>query len=225
EISVETAQELAHWFLSSDVGRRALKAFKDGSVKAEVVSTRNTLPPLGSWHDETHEIALAASISMLGDEKISDDVVIKIIELSVRALLTLTARLEESEDPYASVTFPPGYFESYPLNLRSFLSHMTQAWAEKRFSDWLAEIIATWTVNAHIRVALRKLRSQSKATFQVRPSDSGLTVSGAPTPEFSNPRFRQGRQMLVDLGALTIDTDERCSLTEFGKSLLETGNG
>lgn len=225
EVRVETAHELAQWFLESDTGDKVLQAFENDSVAAELASIQDTLPTLDSWHDDSHEIALASAISNLGDEDISDDVVIDIVQHSVRALITLAARFDGSEDPYSNVTFPPGYFEFYPLNLRSFLSHMKNGWAKKQFADWLVEVMADWTVNAHIRVALRKLRSQSKATFQVRPSDDGLVVTGVPTPEFSSPRFRQGRQVLIDLGAMTIDDNERCALTDLGKTLLETNNG
>ena len=59
----------------------------------------------------------------------------------------------------------------------------------------------------------------------VRPADDELVVMGAPTPEFSSPRFRQGRQALIDLGALAIDDEERCHLTDLGISLLETDVG
>ena len=148
-----------------------------------------------------------------------------VIQTSTRTLLALAARLDTLSDPYSKVTFPTQYFDKYPLNLKSFMAAVNERWTNMPFHEWLGEVLADWTVNAHIRVALRKLRNQSKATFQVRPTDSGMIVKDAPIPAFSSPRFRQGRQSLIDLGALSMVGDDRCVVTAFGKTLLEWSNG
>lgn len=222
---VETPYDLAGWFLESDIGKAVLQELDFESFTEALESIKNALPDLQSWQQDGHELALASTVSDLGDQDVSDQVRIDVVCKSVRALLALAARLGDESDPYSHIAFPQGYFDYYPLNLRAFMAAVRKDWSELSFADWLAHVIADWTVNAHIRVALRKLRGQSKATFQVRPTDDSLVVMGTPTPEFSRPRFQQGRQMLIDLGALSVGDKDRCSITEFGKSLLEPGDG
>jgi hypothetical protein len=222
---VETAYDLAGWFLDSDIGAAVLQELEFKSFSGAIESTRKALPDLKSWRNVGHELALVSEVSDLGDKDASDEVLIEVVCKSVRALLALAARLGDDSDPYSHITFPKGYFDYYPLNLRSFMAAVGKNWRDLSFKAWLAQIIADWTVNAHIRVALRKLRGQSKATFQVRPTDESLVVIGTPTPEFSNPRFKQGRQVLIDLGAINIGDNDRCLVTEFGNSLLEHSDG
>jgi hypothetical protein len=222
---VGSAQELAAWTLATDTGAALLKRLGHATFADALATTGDAIPALQDWRSENHELCLASAVSQLGDQDLSDEVIVDVMAQSVQTLLSLAARLVDEPDPYSHVTFPPGYFDYYPLNLRAFMVAVRSNWQTLSFEEWLAQLIADWTVNPHIRVALRKLRSQSKATFQVRPSDEGLVVVDVPTPEFSSPRFRQGRQALIDLGALRATDNERFELTELGRSLMGDSHG
>ena len=77
-----------------------------------------------------------------------------------------------------------------------------------------------WGIETHLSVALRKLRHNPQATFRVRPTEAGLrVVPEIPPPTRTNPRMKQGLQMLRDLAAIT-DTDDGSRLTDFGKRML-----
>ena len=69
-------------------------------------------------------------------------------------------------------------------------------------------------------VALRKLRGQSKSTFRIKPTDTGFEVIETPAAVFTNPRFKQAVQILIDIGALS-QNDGTVHTTELGKSLKE----
>ena len=59
-----------------------------------------------------------------------------------------------------------------------------------------------WGLELHLRVALRKLRGQSKSTFRIRPTDIGMEVTTAPSAVSTRPRFRQAVRILKDISAL-----------------------
>jgi hypothetical protein len=174
-----------------------------------------------NWEDPAHELSLAMRIAQLGSMEASDDVLSDIVVDSMRLLASLAVRLAAADDPYGHLTFPQGYFDVFPLNLRRFRSAAAGAWRRQALSDWMITVIDQWCVSAHMRVALRKIRNQSQSTFQVRPTDQGLIVVGAPLPEFSSPRFRQARQMLVDLGALQSKGNDCFAVSAFGHQLLD----
>jgi len=212
---------LAEWYLSTKAVRSAIKSLSGGTFRDFVAETRESLPPLTAWEDPGHELAMATRIAELGHQTVSETELAEITVTAACLLASLAVRLESAPDPYLQLTFPQGYFEYFPLNLRSFRLAAGGRWRDMGLRDWLVCILDEWGISAHIRVALRKLRNQSQATFQVRPTDHGLLVLGAPTPEFSSPRFRQGRQMLIDIGALVPIGGERFSVSPFGRSLLD----
>jgi hypothetical protein len=69
-------------------------------------------------------------------------------------------------------------------------------------NDWLAWLAGHWGIEAHLRVALRKLRYEGKDTFHVLPSDRGLVVTAMPDPTYTTPRFVQALQILQDLNLI-----------------------
>lgn len=218
------AKALAAWFLDTEPGARAVERLAAGSFEELLGRTSKALPAQSNWEDSNHELSLAMRIAQLGAEEASDDAVSDIVVDSMRLLATLAVRLTEADDPYGHLTFPQGYFDVFPLNLRRFRSAVAGPWRRQSISEWMITVIDQWCISAHMRVALRKIRNQSQSTFQIRPTDQGLVVVGAPPPEFSSPRFRQARQMLVDLGALQPKGNECFAVSGFGHQLLDATN-
>ena len=88
--------------------------------------------------------------------------------------------------------------------------------------QWLFWLITNWGLDVHFKVALRKLRTEMKDTFRIRPADDGLRVISPVAPGFSAPRLSQAVQILSDIGI--IDTDagkKKASLTTFGREMLQ----
>jgi hypothetical protein len=221
--AVSHSRELAIRFIESDIGVTVLKRLSSTSWRDLVSETKSTLPDLANWDNENHEIAMMTKIESLGQQPINDEIIGEIVETGVRALAALTARQVPEEEDYDLFTFPAGYFDYFPLNLRAFRDLSAGAWAEANLSEWLSWILIHWSTDAHIHVALRKLRGQSEDTFRIRPTEAGLLVVGeAPKPEHTNPRFRQARQVLADIGAIESQGDERFQVTAHGRLLMES---
>lgn len=218
-----SSRELARWFVDSDIGARVLEQFSSDRWGDLVAQTKTTQPPLNEWRDDNHEVALMTKIEALGQLPISDEVVSQIVHTGIRALAALAARQDAEVDEYATLTFPSGYFDYFPLNLRAFRTLSTDTWASEKLADWLSWLLIHWSTDAHLRVALRKLRGQSEDTFRIRPTEQGLlVVNDAPNPEHTNPRFQQARQVLTDIGALQSLGDDRFRVTVLGRALMES---
>lgn len=130
-------------------------------------------------------------------------------------------RDDQSKPAYAPVGFPPEYYSIYPINLESLRQIGNSKWLGMTMANWLAWIAAYWGIEAHLRVALRKLRYQSKDTFHVLPTDQGLVVAALPDPTYTTPRFSQAIQILQDLGAIDRGPNgEWVKITPLGDKLL-----
>ena len=90
-----------------------------------------------------------------------------------------------------------------------------------RVKDVVAFLVSRWAIENHLRVALRKLRTDQRDTFQVRPTDEGLMWVNTPEPIYTNPRFNQGIRVLWDIGLIEPDDEsQRFQLTERGQNML-----
>ena len=217
----ENAAAYAAWFARSEPIRAAVKASATRSIAAAVERIAKVLPGLAEWEDDNHELALGAEVlARYWTERKVDDPA-RMYGAAFHLLLSLIARDAARDAPYAGLVFPPDFFDEYPLNLASLRSAAREEWAEKTCQQ-LAEVLCSeWGIDAHLRVALRKLRFDTRATFRVRPTELGLEVVDVPPPVNTNPRFSQARQMLVDLGALRRRARSgRLEVTEFGRSML-----
>jgi hypothetical protein len=99
----------------------------------------------------------------------------------------LIARDDLTNSPYAPLTFPPEYFTLYPINLHSLRTHARAVWPGLKLPAWLGWLAGHWGIEAHLRVALRKLRSQNQDTFHILPSEQGLKVAAMPEPTYTSP--------------------------------------
>ena len=86
-------------------------------------------------------------------------------------------------------------------------------------------LLLEWVIYRHLRVATRKLANQGASTFKFRPELGRCVLSveeneALPMPTFTNPRVRQSRVIMQDLGLLRVD-DDHTVLTDDGRAWLE----
>lgn len=185
---------------------------------AELVEhARRTLPPLAGWDLEGHEMQTARRLLASTTPRERDDAVA--FECALELIVSLYAR-DSNDDPYESCTFEPGYFDRYPINLRSLIKR-GRAWQAMPVRSVLDEFTA-WTLNTHIHVAMQKLAaSPPRDTFKVKPFDDELHVIEAPPPGYTTPRIHRAVSILYDCGVLENDEDENPRLTKLGEKLLD----
>lgn len=197
----------------------------DESFAAAVNRTRKDLPNLTDRHDEGHELQLGQYLLQKSRNANNHKTRVKVVQLGVRIILALAARLEadHSHDEYF---IGPEYVEWYPINLPRFRQYAQGVWQEMTVRDLSGWLATEWGLDVHLRVALRKLRNENLDTFRVRPVDEGLQIIGSDLPEYTNPRLRQVCQILFDLGAMDRSGEsKRVLLTPLGHSLLEECRG
>ena len=216
----ENAAAYAFWFARSEKIQTAINGYARRTVKAAVERIAKALPDLAEWEDDGHELALGAEVlaGYWAERKVSEPAMM--YRAAYRLLLALIARDMAREAPYGQLVFPPGFFEEYPLNLASLRAKAREDWAGRTCEQLVEWLCRDWGIEAHFRVALRKLRFDTRATFRVRPTELGLELVDVPPPVNTNPRFSQARQMLFDLGALRRQSRSgRLEVTALGRSL------
>jgi len=139
-------------------------------------------------------------------------------------MIALAQRERRQSDPYSGIVFEEDYFSYYPINLQSFESHQATTWPSLTSKEILRWLLLNWGIELHHRVALRKLRGQSKSTFRIRPSDRGLEVIDVPQATHTRPRFRQAFRILKDIGALQRTDMSVWVPSELGLTILELGD-
>lgn len=217
----ETTAAYAAWLARSQSIHEAIKGHATRSLKAAVERVAKALPELADWENDKHELALGSEVlsGYWTARKVDDPAAM--YRAAFQLLLSLIGRDALRDAPYGALVFPPGFFEDYPLNLASLRSAARGEWAEKACQVLVELLCREWGLDAHLRVALRKLRFDTRATFRVRPTELGLEVVEVPPPVNTNPRFAQARQMLIDLGALRRRAKNgRLEVTELGRSLI-----
>lgn len=219
-----STQEICQWYLNSgEVDESVPFSLKETSFETAKEIVAKELPLVQSWLDDGHEIQAAFEIeSLCKQEKIPANR-IRILKACFKIIAALCTR-KYSVNGYGDFVFNRrNYLDYYKINLRSFDYHATNTWPEMKFCDWLIWMFSNWGIEAHLKVALRKLRGQSQSTFRIKPSDNGYEVIETPTAVFTNPRFKQALQILIDIGALE-KKDGTIVSTELGKSLKEIRN-
>lgn len=221
---IESRQAFRDRFVSSFA--KETLGNKGGETFTTVVDrTGQRIPKLANWAEESHEIQLAWKLVDDAHPNADGKARARVVSLGVEILLALAARSENEADPYGGYV-SPAELTDYPINLFTFHERSRGNWRQMRLTDLLGWLATEWGLDVHFRVALRKLRGESKDTFRIRPTDDGLEVIEAPPPEFSNPRLRQAYHILCDLGAMERNSENGLlNLTESGRSLLEECRG
>ncbi|MFH2122769.1 MAG: hypothetical protein ABIJ50_04725 [Pseudomonadota bacterium] len=200
-----SSQAICDWFISTLEINHVRQRFEIDAVFDLLRSEYSgSLPLLANWQDPHHEIQQVLQIETLCGETSTSETRIAIIEKCITALFALASR-EQTNLGYGDFHFPNNYFQYYPINLRSFHYHCEHTWKNMKLKEWLQWLCHNWGIEAHLKVALRKLRGQSQSSFRIWPSDIGMAVvepDHIPEAVFTTPRFRQAIQILQDIGAL-----------------------
>jgi hypothetical protein len=168
------------------------------------------LPAMTEWAEDSHEMQAAWRI-------LSRDATPRTVAANVLHLLGALVRRSTNEDPYVRLHFEAGYFERYPINLRSFLHRAQHEWATLDAPEAMAAALR-WALATHWRVAMQKLGdAAARDTFKVRPLEGSVVIVDAPAPTFSVPRIHRVLGILRDLGIVDIDANDRPVLTTDGR--------
>lgn len=198
------SEEYQQWYLAT-FNARTLGLDLDEPFEAALERTRRTMPLLSAWVDDRHEIQLGRRLAEIRDSFNNDP--FRVVRAALTLLVQLGARSGSSTTAYAGFVPHHNYLSYYPINLDSFHFNVRQSWKTFTVRELIGWIAKDWGINAHFRVALRKLRFESRDTFKIKPTDQGLAVIDPPIPVFSNPRLVQATQILMDVGAFEPSSD------------------
>jgi hypothetical protein len=199
---LDTTDEFIQWFGDSPWVTGAAMNLGSQDFDGLLKQTKSALPPMGDWQGDGHEVSLANQALEAYSEHKKREVKIELLVHAARIILCLVARDDDTKGAYGGMAFPTEYLSLYPINLESLRRLSQTSWSGMATANWLAWLAGHWGIEAHLRVALRKLRYQSQDTFHVLPTDRGLTVAAMPDPTYTTPRFTQAIQILQDIGAI-----------------------
>lgn len=204
------------------VGQQFFNDLPDQTV-AQVIDAQ-PLPDLALWSDPRHEIQLARNIlSCVSRPSVQQQQFQASSALAL--ILALCARDSRDRAPYGDEILTDSYLLPYPINLIS-LRARSREWMSMPVGELATWLAHRWGIDVHLRVALRKLRQQSTDTFQIRPLEGRLQIKSIPPAVASVPRYRTARQILLDLGLLSVDNSGAMKLTEIGQQQkMEVENG
>ncbi|MFL6337063.1 MAG: hypothetical protein ACJ754_27495 [Pyrinomonadaceae bacterium] len=219
-VALADSRAYGQWFAATFEG--ALDGGGKETLASAVARTAGALPPLELWEDPEHEVQLGWTAHNLTREQDARFQREDVVRDSVRVLLALAARGQGAAGRETPFGLSQHHLIHYPVNLHEFERLAGGEWGGLPMRDLLARLGARWGVDAHLRVALRKLRGSAHDTFKIVPGERGLTVTESPLPGFTGPRVRQALQVLYDLRALDYDpTSGGMRPTDFGLEMLE----
>jgi hypothetical protein len=149
------------------------------------------------------------------------------IGVAVRTLVLLAARIDAAVPEYDASLLADEFLKGYQINLQSFRRNALYGWQSLPVPSLIGWLVKDWGIDAHLRIALRKLRNNPQATFRLRPTDQGLRVEDEiPPPVPTNPRLRQAIQIHRDLGCIQMgDPQAPPALTPLGRAMLAEAVG
>jgi hypothetical protein len=191
--------------------------FRERRLTDAVSELKTTLPALGGWQDETHEMQRGWRIL---NTQTDDADLTKLVDEAVHLLLSLLARGVDG-NPYGDFDFDPDHFDAREIHLLSFEHAWSTVWADLTVEQWVRWLAVHWGIQRHLTVALRKLRGEHRDTFRIRPLDQELRVIEVPSPAATVPRLGRAFQILRDLNLTDVDNDGWPQLTGSGRKELE----
>ncbi len=217
---LDTTDDFIQWFRNTPWVTGAAMDLGNQDFDGLLKQTKSALPPMGDWKGDGHEVSLANQALEAYSENKKREVKIELLVHAARIVLSLVARDDDTKAAYDGMAFPTEYFSLYPINLESLRRLSQTSWPGMAAANWLAWLAGHWGIEAHLRVALRKLRYQSQDTFHILPTDRGLTVAAMPDPTYTTPRFTQAIQILQDIGAIERPPNgEWVKITSLGEEL------
>lgn len=221
DLHLSSADEGGKWFKEHSV--KATKALGARTWDELVRKSGRRLPRIEDWLNKNHEIQLRGRL--LDAYNNADDLesCMEAIVDGVALLAALASRMQHDAPAYSESLLSSDILSYYPINLETFRQLSTGAWTSMSVQDLAGWLVSEWGIATHIRVALRKLRSNPKPTFRIRPTDLGLRVEAdIPPPAPTSPRLRQSLQILRDLGLSKVDLAKKTtSLSRLGEATLE----
>lgn len=202
---------------------KALGKLKAKTFGALCSSLESGAPALGDFMADGHELAWAAA--RVSRERQQLDREPAFLASVVRVLALLRMRENRDIPAYGHLSMDPAQLLDSQINLGSFRERCVK-WNDMALSAVVADLVA-WILETHLRVALRKLRQSSTATFRIHPTERGIEPRGdVPVPAKTNPRVRQAIKILWDVGALAREHDGSGDLraTTLGIQLFETSH-
>ncbi|MFN7982518.1 MAG: hypothetical protein U0Q11_11720 [Vicinamibacterales bacterium] len=212
-----------------DFALRFETVLPEGTASArftDIISTwASGLPPLERWRDERHEIGELEALEAA--QKAGD--VDGVARHALQILGSLVARGPDTLDHHP-FDIDLRFLQTYSINLQTLRAHSFGIWPTMTGREWLEWLAGHWVLDAHLRVALRKLRYQLQDTFRLVPGDDGFRVreDGIPPAQLAAPRLRSAFRFLYDLGLLDRASDEEDAsyqVTPRGAALLEALGG
>jgi len=218
--TLATTEDFVRWFTTCPSVAQMVADVPGEDIATALGRVREALPPLGAWASDVHEVALTRRALNTYQEWRVRDIRVDLLALASRILLSVMARDDAQHPVYAPMALPPDYLTLYPVNLASLRAHACTVWPQMRYAAWLGWLAGYWGIEAHLRVALRKLRAQSQDTFHLVPAATGWQVLELPEPTYTTPRLSQAVQILQDLGAIERrPTSDTVRLTGLGDTL------
>jgi hypothetical protein len=204
---VKDTKSLSNWFWNESVGKEVLSDFSEKSDLSTnwLLNVSNNLPTINNWNDEYHEIQCMFRLSKFTTKQgASNSEVVQVVKDSIFIIAALLFRDENKVD-YDNAHFPERYLEYYPVNLSSVRSDWEGVLSKMDINTAFSSFTKDRCLDAHLRVAMRKLRQQGQNTFRFEPREIGLIIKSIPGAANTTPRFKQATRILLDLGLLVKD--------------------
>ncbi len=223
----DTAEAFGGWLSGRPTIKKLEKIVGAATFGEALRLARRSAPPQADWDSDQHEFQQAAECIARFREIEDETSAAAAIGVAVRTLVLLASRIEADVPEYDASLLADEFLKGYPINLHSFRRHALDGWQSLSVPRLIGWLVKDWGIDAHLRIALRKLRSNPQATFRLRPTDQGLLVEDEiPPPVPTNPRLRQGIQILRDLGCIAPGgPDATPALTPLGHTLLAEAVG
>lgn len=140
-----------------------LNQLKAKTFDALCSSLESGAPTLADFMADGHELAWAAA--RVSRERQQQDLEPAFLASVVNVLAVLRMRENQDAPAYGPLAMDPTQLQDSPINLRSFREGCVK-WNDMALSAVIADLLG-WILEAHLHVALRKLRQCSTATFRI----------------------------------------------------------
>ena len=221
---LDNTRAFSDWFWRESLGHELLSTFHAHTAAEVLEDLYSRLPRYALWQDEGHEIELMRRVgSLASKEDGTPSDTLEVLRGSMTILAALILR-PENQNGYGEFAFPPGYLQSYPVNLNTLPAAWRSELAAQSPETGFAQLCRRFCLDAHLRVAMRKLRQQGQNTFRFIPGELGITVRKVPAAPNTSPRFSQAVRILTDLGLLQ-RVNDLVRITARGRQFEEQVNG
>ncbi|HIO96964.1 MAG TPA: hypothetical protein EYG71_03455 [Leucothrix sp.] len=218
-IKFKNTSELCHWFWQQDLGVEIIKDTDPQTLENFINDNVDSLPSFNEWLHQDHEIQLMESVVRDTSRKSLTNIDLKKIAMNSLKILVAVLGRSENQFAYEYIEFRPDYLQLYPVNLLSVQEDLEQL-KNTKVEDGLFRFTLKNCLDAHLHVAMRKLRQQGKNTSRFEISENGINIKSIPVATHTSPRFNQSIQILKDLGLLQVQGNAVMP-SEKGKAFLE----